>query len=176
MCVIFYLYTATCGPKGYGSGLPLPSRTVAGSLYITLLYPGPNRQPSVLVGYPFLLFPNPPDKREREIKRQGSGGVGEGDAEEGDGKWRSWWRACRRRERGGSGGVGGGDAEEGEEEVVVEEGCNIWRWRRCGSREGTVIECLFVFFYLYPVAWGPKGHGSGFTAAPNVVDREVNQT
>ena len=21
--------------------------------------------------------------------------------------------------------------------------------------------CLFVFLYLYPVAWGPKGHGSG---------------
>ena len=25
-------------------------------------YPGPNRQPSVLVGHPFLLFPKPPDK------------------------------------------------------------------------------------------------------------------
>ena len=21
---------------------------------------------------------------------------------------------------------------------------------------------LFVILYLYPVAWGPKGHGSGF--------------
>ena len=28
--------------------------------------------------------------------------------------------------------------------------------------------CLFVFLYLYPVAWGPKGHGSGgfFTCKP----------
>ena len=25
----------------------------------------------------------------------------------------------------------------------------------------SVYDCLFVFFYLYPVAWGPKGHGSG---------------
>ena len=24
-----------------------------------------------------------------------------------------------------------------------------------------ILVCLFVFFYLYPVAWGPKGHGSG---------------
>ena len=60
-------------------------------------------------------------------RKGGSGGVGEGDAEEGGGggKWRSWRRGCRRRERGGSGGVGGGDAEEeGEEEageLVVEE-------------------------------------------------------
>ena len=29
MCVIFYLLTATCSPKGHGSSLPLPSRTVA---------------------------------------------------------------------------------------------------------------------------------------------------
>ena len=28
-------------------------------------------------------------------------------------------------------------------------------------------EVLFVFFYLYPVAWGPKGHGSGKAAAPS---------
>ena len=21
--------------------------------------------------------------------------------------------------------------------------------------------CLFVILYIYPVAWGPKGHGSG---------------
>ena len=27
-CVIFYLLTATCRPKGHGSSLPLPSRTV----------------------------------------------------------------------------------------------------------------------------------------------------
>ena len=38
------------------------------------------------------------------------------------------WRGCRRG-RGGSGGGGG-------------EGCNIWRWKRCGSREETAIECM----------------------------------
>ena len=30
-------------------------------------YPGPNRQPSVLAGHPFLLFPNPPDKGKEPI-------------------------------------------------------------------------------------------------------------
>ena len=87
------------------------------------------------------------------------------------GGWNGWWRGRRRRGGGRSGGVGGGGAEEegkekaerlvgeakegGEEEaegLVVEErgaiyggggeGCNIWRWRRCGSREETVIECM----------------------------------
>ena len=29
VCVISYLLTATCGPKGHGSGLPLPSRAAA---------------------------------------------------------------------------------------------------------------------------------------------------
>ena len=79
-------------------------------------------------------------------RRGGSGGVGEGDAEEGGEKWRSWWRGRRKRERGGSGGVGGGDAEEeGEEEageLVVEERGAIYGGGSCGSREEMVIECM----------------------------------
>ena len=38
VCVISYLLTATCGPKGHGSGLPLPSRTAAG-FYQTISCP-----------------------------------------------------------------------------------------------------------------------------------------
>ena len=42
----------------------------------------------------------------------------------------------------------------------------------CGDTEPeflffTIKAGLFVIFYLYPVAWGPKGHGSGFAAAPS---------
>ena len=35
VCVIFYFYTATCGPKGHGSGLLLPSQAAAGLLNFT---------------------------------------------------------------------------------------------------------------------------------------------
>ena len=38
VCVISYLFTATCGPKGHGSGMPLPSRTAAG-FYQTISCP-----------------------------------------------------------------------------------------------------------------------------------------
>ena len=30
-----------------------------------------------------------------------------------------------------------------------------------GGTMGTTYVCLSVFLYLYPVACGPKGHGSG---------------
>ena len=52
MCVISYLLTATCGPKGYGSGLPLPSRTAA-EYYQTISCP--RSEWSILVGRPRLL-------------------------------------------------------------------------------------------------------------------------
>ena len=55
MSVIFYL--AACGPKGHGSGLPLPSRTAAlfkHPHYMTVSCPQPLR---VIPGQPFLLNP-----------------------------------------------------------------------------------------------------------------------
>ena len=49
-------YPATCGPKGYGSGLALPSRTAAlfDNPYLTESCPRPRW---VILGLPFLLSP-----------------------------------------------------------------------------------------------------------------------
>ena len=58
MCVILYLYTATCGPKGHGSG---------GIFYITLSCPRPKRL--VLVGHPYLLAPIGRQTKERNTSR-----------------------------------------------------------------------------------------------------------
>ena len=51
VCVISYLLTAICGPKGHGSGLPLPPRTAAG-FYQTISCP--RSKWSILVGRPHI--------------------------------------------------------------------------------------------------------------------------
>ena len=38
-------------------------------------------------------------------------------------------------------------------------------WSVCVCVCGRCV-CLFVIFYIYPAAWGPKSHGSGCAAAP----------
>ena len=60
VCMSFIFYPAACGPKGHGSGLPLPSRTAALSTspYMTVSCPQPLW---VILGQPFLLLPTPPD-------------------------------------------------------------------------------------------------------------------
>ena len=59
MCMSFIFYLAACGPKGHGSGLPLPSRTAAffTSPYMTVSCP---QLLWVILGQPFLLLPTPP--------------------------------------------------------------------------------------------------------------------
>ena len=53
-CVILYFYTATCGPKGHGSGLPLP-RGNGG--FFEKTYSCPRSKRSILVGHPFPFLP-----------------------------------------------------------------------------------------------------------------------
>ena len=69
VCEISYLYTATCGPKGHGSGLPLPSRTAAGSLYITLSWPKPTTVSSSRVP----LSPVPQSARQKRERLNDKG-------------------------------------------------------------------------------------------------------
>ena len=61
---VLYLYLAACGPKGHGSGLPLPSRTAA-LFYSPLTRPNPIPNYSELYwGIPVIYTIYPPDKRE----------------------------------------------------------------------------------------------------------------
>ena len=65
---VLYLYLAACGPKGHGSGKPLPSRTAA-LFYSPLTRPNPIPNYSELYwGIPVIYTIYPPDKR-KVVKR-----------------------------------------------------------------------------------------------------------
>ena len=64
-CVyVFYFYLASCGPKGQGSGKPLPLRIAAlfkHPNYKTTSHPQPLR---AKLGHPYLLPQSPPKQKK----------------------------------------------------------------------------------------------------------------
>ena len=70
VCVISYLLlAATCGPKGHGSGLPLPSRTAAGFLPDHILSQIEMIDPSRAPLSPAPKERKPPDKGKGKIDK-----------------------------------------------------------------------------------------------------------
>ena len=68
VCVILYFYTATCGPKGHGSGLPLPRGN--GGFFEKDLFLSPIEMINSNGAPLSPSFHDPPDKRKKNKQNE----------------------------------------------------------------------------------------------------------